>query len=155
MNTPIRSYFIRSAGEVLQIVASTHDEEVLTGLRSDIKTPALILESYEGQLIDNKSDNFLSSREGAFMILKQVQPDNFDQENQFLDDSERIGLEIIKRIKRDAKIYPIQNRTPKIFNLSSVSWQKVGPVFDNYYGYRFTFNMGDIEDMSFDQNLWF
>lgn len=129
-------------------------EEVLTGLRSGILTPALILESFEGSLVDNKSDNILADRTGAFMILKKVEVDDFTQENEYLDDCERIGLEIIKRIRRDARIVPIQNRTPKIFNLNSVEWQKIGPLFDNFFGYRFTFKMSDTENMSYDKAKW-
>ena len=129
-------------------------EEVLTGLRSDINLPALILESFEGRLVDKKSDNNLANREGAFMILKKVEVDNFDQENEFLDDSERIGLDIIKRMRRDSKTNPIQDRILKRFDYDGVSWGKVGPVFDNYYGYRFIFRLQDFENMKFDPDKW-
>lgn len=129
-------------------------EEVLTGLRSDINSPALILESFEGSLTDNKSDNILADRIGAFMILKKVETDNFTQEHEYLDDCERIGLEIIKRMRRDARVNPIQNRLLKNFDLNKVNWQKVGPVFDNYFGYRFVFSLVDPENMSYDKTKW-
>ena len=129
-------------------------EEVLTGLRSSILTPALILESFEGGLIDNKSDNILADRMGAFMILKQVQMDNFTQEAEFLDDCERIGLDVIRRMRRDARVQPIQDRLLRGLQLSKVGWMKVGPVFDNWYGYRFTFSLEDYETMKYDDSKW-
>ena len=94
-------------------------EEVLTGLRGDIVTPALILESFEGTLNDNNSDNIRANRTGAFMILKEVETDNYAEEHAFLDDCERIGLEIIKRMRRDSKTNPIQNRLLQSFDLNN------------------------------------
>ncbi len=129
-------------------------EEVLTGLRSSIFTPALILESFEGGLIDNKSDNILADRMGAFMILKEVEHDNFKQEAEFLDDCERIGLDAIRRMRRDARVQPIQARLLRGLQLSKVGWMKVGPVFDNWYGYRFTFSLEDHENMKYDDSKW-
>ena len=129
-------------------------EEVLQGLRTDIHSPALILEAFEGKLVDGKSDNNLADRMGAFMIIKQVEVDNFDEEHKVLDDCERIGLNIIKRMRRDSRTNPIQDRLLQGLDLNRVNWQKVGPVFDNYFGYRFIFSIIEHENMRYDDTLW-
>ena len=48
-------------------------DEVLGGInRTDVKYPFLILEGYGYDFTDDKSDNLLKNRRGAFMVIDHV-----------------------------------------------------------------------------------
>lgn len=114
-------------------------EEVLTGLRTPIKYPALILEMHEGRILNNASDNIRDLQTGAFMIVKQVsKKDDFKEEMSALEECLNIGYDIIARMWQDR-----HNRVLNSFDIGTVNYSKVGPVFDNAYGYRFTFGLDD------------
>ncbi len=138
------SYFEAIARSHRQIAHSEQEkhfcrmniEEVISDLRSQLLYPALLLESFEGGIIDHLSDNFLDKQEGAFMILKQCHNDDFEMENLLLDECRQIGMDIISRMIKDRRDFLLQG-----FDPASVHYQKVGPVFDNAFGYRFSFSI--------------
>ena len=76
-------------------------DEVLTSLR-DIETPCLILEGYKFSFTDNKSDNILKTRSGAFILLDHVKDTgDFNLIHHTWDTLEKIGDDILARIKAD------------------------------------------------------
>lgn len=127
-------------------------EELITGLRSDLNFPCLLLESLTGHLNDTDADSVQDILTGAFTILKQVDPGDFTMEMQALQESIRIGKDIISKIRHDSR----RTKVPVIegFFLSSVLYEKVGPVFDNCYGYRFMFSFQQQIDLSFNPDSW-
>ena len=78
-------------------------EEILSGLK-DVNYPALILEGYRYSLVDNKSDNVLKERTGAFVLIDHLKDiGDFDAMHEVWDNMETICDDIIARIKSDKR----------------------------------------------------
>ena len=80
-------------------------DEVLAGInRTDVKYPMLILEGYGFGFTDNRSDNLLKNREGAFIILDHVSDiSDYGLIHQKWDELEEIATEILVKIKSDKR----------------------------------------------------
>lgn len=129
-------------------------EEIFNGLRSEVDwgKAVLMLESYEGRLKDNNSDNILDERTCAFSVLKRVTIDDFDQIHEALDSCEAIGKDIISYL-RNMK-HDEDDRRLRGLNIASFTYQKVGPVLDGAYGYRFTFTFFRAINLALDSEKW-
>ena len=113
-------------------------DEVLTSLR-DMETPCLIMEGYKFSFTDNKSDNILKTRGGAFILLDHVKDiGNFNAIHSAWDSLEEIGDDILARIRSDKHVLssPVQN-----FPFESVEAQLISTDLGNFYGIRFTFDI--------------
>lgn len=113
-------------------------DEVLTSLR-DMETPCLIMEGYKFSFTDNKSDNILKTRGGAFILLDHVKDiGDFNAIHSAWDSLEEIGDDILARIRSDKHVLssPVQN-----FPFESVEAQLISTDLGNFYGIRFTFDI--------------
>ena len=129
-------------------------EEVIDGLATDLDTttPVLLLESFEGRFFDNGSDQAFDEQAGAFLIMQQAGASDFAAQNAIIDRAKRIGRKMIARLRKDSR-----RQVPGAlsqFDLSKVEYQKVGPVFDNCYGYRFTFSWEEPTALVVDEADW-
>jgi hypothetical protein len=122
-------------------------EEVFSGLRStlDLNNFCLCLESFEGNLGANNYDQVFDNNTCAFMIVKNCGNDNFVMETQICDQAKVIGMKVVAKMAFDAErrqrgLAPV---ALKNFDINSVQYEKVGPIFDNCFGYRFTFQVYD------------
>ena len=116
-------------------------DEVLAGInRTDVKHPYFILESYDFDYGDNKSDNILKKRNGAFVLLDHVDDatDN-DAIQEVRNRMEAIGDEILIKIKTD-KRNPLVKAVRDI-NLDEVKGVLISNEIDNNHGLRFTFSI--------------
>ena len=133
-------------------------EELITGLRSKVAWPCLVLESYELNLVDNKSDDIYLVPTGAFTILTKVQRDNYDQENEAINTCMGIGLDIISAMRKDYRNMGTTAvsaaRTIKYFDPGTVKAYKVGPVMESCFGYRFEFQLGNPQSLAYDNTKW-
>ena len=113
-------------------------DEVLAGInRTDVKHPFLILEGYSYDFMDNKSDNLLKNRRGAFVLLDHVaDPTNFDAIHDVWDHMEEIGDELLIKMKAD-KYNPL---APVIrnFEFSTSEATLIANELDGNYGIRYT-----------------
>ena len=113
-------------------------DEVLTDLR-DIQTPCLIMEGYKFSFVDNKSDNILKTRGGAFILLDHVKDiGDFNAIHTVWDNLEEIGDDVLARIRSDRHVSysPVQN-----FPIETVEAQLISTDLGNFYGIRFTFDI--------------
>jgi len=112
--------------------------EVLTDLR-DLETPCLIMEGYKFSFTDNKSDNILKTRGGAFILLDHVKDiGDFNAIHAAWDNLEEIGDDVLARIRSDRHDLssPVQN-----FPIETVEAQLFSTDLGNFYGIRFTFDI--------------
>ena len=126
-------------------------DEVLTSLR-DIETPCLILEGYKFSFTDNKSDNILKTRSGAFILLDHVRDiGDYDLIHSTWDSLEKIGDDILARIKADKNNpeSPVRN-----FPLENVEGHLLSTEMGNYYGIRFTFDIVFRFNADVDPERW-
>ena len=143
------SYFENLARKHIDILHSDGEkhffrmeiDEVLEGInRTDVAYPMLILEGYSFDFTDNKSDNLLKNRQGAFILLDHIS-DNSDHNtiHKKWDELEEIATEILVKIKSD-KINPL---TPVVrnFDFESVNVSLILNQIGNDVGVRITYTI--------------
>ena len=157
---------INSYVEYFRTLAREHKEindfymmdinEPLDALRSNIKYPALILTSLSGNFEASNLDNILDLINGGFLIIGHLdQVDDFSGEMQLVSKMKQIGTDIIARMLYDYfKCEPLALKAIPGFNINSVSYEMLGPVFDNDFGFEFTFVLQFSWDFDFEPNIW-
>jgi hypothetical protein len=157
---------INSYVEYFRTLAQEHKEikncymmdinEPLAALRSNIKYPALILTSLSGSFEASNLDNILDSINGGFLIIGHLdQVDDFSGELLLLGRMKQIGTDIIARMLFDHfKCETLALKAIPGFNINSVSYEMLGPVFDNDYGVMVSFKLQDCLDLEFNPLSW-
>ena len=157
---------INSYVEYFRSIAREHKEindfymmdinEPLDALRSKIKYPALILTSLSGNFEASNLDNILDLINGGFLIIGHLdQIDDFFGEMQLVSKMKQIGTDIIARMLYDhQKCEPLTVKPIPGFNINSVSYEMLGPVFDNDYGVMFSFKLQDCPDLEYNPSKW-
>jgi hypothetical protein len=157
---------INSYVEYFRNIAAEHKEindfymmdinEPLAALRSNIKYPALILTSLSGNFEASNLDNILDTINGGFLIIGHLdQIDDFSGELMLLSKMKQIGTDIIARMLNDyLKCELLTVKAIPGFNINSVSYEILGPVFDNDYGMIFSFKLIHSPELEFDEGIW-
>lgn len=116
-------------------------EEAITGLRTQIGTPALLLELFE---INSAAANVHDVRfrpTGAFTIIDQAIKGDFNDEERAYQVTERIAIDVLTKI-HEHHYGPQAKRceTPfKEFRFNNLLITPVGPLFTNHFGWRVEF----------------
>ena len=157
---------INSYVEYFRTISTEHKEindfymmdinEPLAALRSNIKYPALILTSLSGNFEASNLDNILDSINAGFMIIGHLdQIDDFSGELLVLGRMKQIGTDIISRMLHDyMKCELLTMKAIPGFNINSVSYEMLGPVFDNDFGMMVSFKLLDCIGLEFDSSNW-
>jgi hypothetical protein len=157
---------INSYVEYFRNIAAEHKEindfymmdinEPLAALRSNIKYPALILTSLSGNFEASNLDNILDSINAGFLIIGHLdQIDDFSGEILILSKIKQIGTDIIARMLHDQmKCELLTLKAIPGFNINSVSYEMLGPVFDNDFGVMFSFKHQDCLDLEYNPSQW-
>jgi hypothetical protein len=129
-------------------------DEVLEGInRTDVAYPMLILEGYSFEFTDNKSDNLLKNRQGAFILLDHIS-DNSDHNSihQKWDELEEIATELLLKIKSD-KLNPL---TPVVrnFDFASVNVALLLNQIGNDVGVRITYTITSPVTIDLNPEKW-
>lgn len=127
-------------------------DEVVEGLRNNINFPCIILEGYDLNFRDNKSDNLIKQRGSAFIVVDKVARGDFDAIHQAYDRMEEIGDEILARLRHDKA-----NRQSPVrdFDLNNVDGSLVGwPIDSNLYGIRYTFTIDSAFPNDINSEKW-
>lgn len=146
---------ISSYIEYFRKIAAEHKEingfymmdinEILEGLRSTVKYPALILENISGSYLASNLDNPLEVINSGFLILDHLpNPDDFQGEVVIIDRMKQIGQQVIVRMMHDKmKCEPWAEKAIPGFDLNTVDFEVVGPVFYGDFGVMFSFKFQD------------
>jgi hypothetical protein len=157
---------INSYVEYFRTLARDHKEindfylmdinEPLNALRSNIKYPALILTSLSGNFEVSNLDNILDSVNGGFLIIGHLdQIDDFSGELLVLARMKQIGTDIIARMLHDhMRCELLTLKAIPGFNINSVSYEMLGPVFDNDFGLLFSFKIQGCLDLEYNPEKW-
>jgi len=128
--------------------------EILEGLRAEVKYPALILNSVDGFISQNSNrDNILNTVKSGFLIIDHLdEPGDYVGEMRILHNTFEIGTSILARILSDAK----EVSSPHVgFDIDSIKYEMVDSIFDNDFGFLFTFDMiNQILDLKYDLKYW-
>ena len=120
--------------------------EILDGLRSTVKYPALILENISGSYLASNLDNPLEVVNGGFLILDHLpNPDDFEGEFVIIDRMKQIGHQVITRMLHDhLKCELLVEKAIPGFDVNTVTFEVIGPVFDNDFGVLFSYKLLDV-----------
>ena len=130
--------------------------EILDGLRSTVKYPALILENQSGSYMASNLDNPLEVINGGFLIIDHLpNPDDFQGEVVIIDRMKQIGQQVIARMLQDKmKCELLAEKAIPGFDLNTVTFEVVGPVFDGDFGLLFSFRQTRLVDYVYDPSAW-
>ena len=128
-------------------------EEIFGAFRTGIQFPALALESAEIDTPDSTEQNTVIGRMFAFVVYMNPQHNNYDQQNEYLDQCERIAKKILARMRYDNNVKG--NLLYRKFKVSTVKGVMVGPVYNEHlYGYRFAGMISGNESLKVDPSDW-
>jgi hypothetical protein len=155
------SYFEKLAREHTEIGHSATEkhfyrfevEELLIGMATKIKYPALVLEGYDFLYQDSGSDNVIKKRNGAFMLLTHVKdPLDFNEIAQAIDRLEMIGDDILVRMKADKA----DRKVPVLrgFNIFESDGLMLRVAQTGQYGLRFSFSLSSAVNNNVDSTRW-
>jgi hypothetical protein len=157
---------INSYVEYFRNIAAEHKEindfymmdinEPLAALRSNIKYPTLILTTLSGNFEASNLDNILDLTNGGFLIIGHlVQVDDFSGEMTLISTMKQIGIDIISRMLHDhLECEMLAVKALPGFNVNSVNFETLGPVFDNDFGVLFSFKIQDFLDLEYCPTRW-
>lgn len=157
---------INSYVEYFRTIAREHKEindfymmdinEPLAALRSNIKYPTLILTSLSGNFEASNLDNILDSVNGGFLIIGHLDKvDNFSAEMLLISKMKQIGTDIIARMLQDhLKCEHLALKAIPGFNINTVTYETLGPVFDNDFGIMFSMKIIEILSLEYDSSVW-
>jgi hypothetical protein len=114
-------------------------DEVLTGQAELANFPAFILEGYRFSFQDERSDNPVKKRTGAFILADHIpDPGDYDYIHHIWDKLEAIADDILARMRHDKRKpgCPIRD-----YSLSSSEGALIATEYGNLYGIRVTFTL--------------
>jgi hypothetical protein len=115
-------------------------EEMLTGMKSNLNYPALILEGYDFNFVDEDSDNLQKRVSCAFMLLGKVSDKgDYDAIHNLWDKLEEIGDEIVVKILSDKR--DRQTDCLAYFHARSITGTPITDMNLIHYGFRYAFEL--------------
>ena len=131
-------------------------QEPLAALRGNMQFPSLIMNTLTGNFMAPNHDNTLDETKGSFLILDQLQNiDDFSGEMLMFQHTKQIGQAIISRMNYDLmKCEPRATKAIIGFKIDSVSYQMIDGIFDNCFGFLFSFQFISSVDLSFNPLQW-
>jgi len=128
--------------------------EITGSFRSGVNTPALLLESYSSDFeSQTKNVTNFNKKDISFLLLDFAgQQNDFDKQEEVLDRLENIALDIVSYLVKENK-----NQMSLLYgklDINTVKIEKVGPIFDNMFGWNVLYNFKNHEDMTFDPTNW-
>lgn len=143
-NSPIVAYvdYLRRIAKAHRDIADFKylDFAMLQGAMNtgNVKFPVLMADTVKGSFADMNMDTPVPVLEGGFAVFFHVSPENYEEELAALEESHRIGMEILERMEID------QEREEWFlygFERNKVKWEAVGPVCDSLFGVLFSFKV--------------
>lgn len=130
--------------------------EPLMAWKDSMKFPALILNSLNGSITGPHIDNTLDSIQGGFLIIDKLDRiDDFYAEMLVLSKMKNIGMEIISRMLYDMqKCELLAAKAIPGFDVKTVNYEMIGPVFDVCFGFNFTFKCLSKLDLTYSEYTW-
>lgn len=128
--------------------------EIQGQFRKGILTPALLLESHSSGLETNSNNTTtFNGKSISFLLLDFAgKADDYNQQEDVLDKLENVALDIatyLKKLNGDKTSWLFGK-----FDPSNYRYEKVGPIFDNMYGWNILYTLKNHEPLCFDPDKW-
>ncbi|MFC4261908.1 hypothetical protein ACFOWM_03395 [Ferruginibacter yonginensis] len=117
-------------------------EEVITGLKSKVDWPALLVEMYEWKSKSEQAYSVVGDYAGGFSVYATANPENLNEVQEAFTFTESIMQDVLAKIWQDhyGPDKDMCNSPFKLFDFNSLEVMPVGPVFDRQFGWRCTFS---------------
>jgi hypothetical protein len=121
-----------------------------------VKYPALILTSLSGNFEASSLDNILNLINGGSLIIGHLaQVDDFSGEMRLVSKMKEIGTDIIARMLHDhQQCELLAIKAIPGFNVNTVIYEMLGPMFDNDYRLLYTFKLIDCLCLEYNSMIW-
>lgn len=128
--------------------------EIEGQFRSGIETPALLMMSQSNALSSNtnKVANFNTHNMSILILDFAGAPNDFDKENEVLNETYYLAMDVVSYLVQ-------QNKNPNsflhmLFDVDTVRIEKVGPIFDNMFGWNLLYDLKNHEPFCFEVDKW-
>jgi len=128
-------------------------DEINGNFRSGIGTPAILLESFSSDFENTSGHSNFNNRSMSIMILDFAgKVGDYQKQEDVIDTLETIAVDILSYLKklnetRESKFYGM-------ISANNFKLEKVGPIFDNMYGWNILYNIKNQEILCFDVAKW-
>ena len=129
-------------------------EEVLNRVRADLMfEPGMVIKNESGTVSGLGSNNLLEYHQCAFMILRKCDNEDYAAYQAAFEECFTIGRKILAKMLQDKRA---NVGIMRALDLKSTNWQKIGPVYENCYGYEFMFSLNQKAgcDYLYNENDW-
>jgi len=126
----------------------------------DMNQMCLILETPDGDLSGESMDGASILFSSAFLLLQHCPQGDLDKQTEIENAAHQTGVKLVKKMLADSgadpgEDYPMNGPYPLDgFDLSTVAFDAVGPLFDNSYGYRFEFIIYNHLNLDHNPGEW-
>ncbi|MGB0521431.1 MAG: hypothetical protein ACPGJS_00655 [Flammeovirgaceae bacterium] len=132
------------------IIRFARMEEVLNKIRSELEfVPGMVIKNEAGSIQGLGKGNLTEMHRCSFMILQQCANDDYTVYQQAFHETFVIGRKVLAKMTKD-KIECVGIMLN--LDLNSITWQKIGPVYDNCYGYEFHFSLTEKAGCAYTYN---
>jgi hypothetical protein len=143
-HSPQECRFLRMTLSTDPVAQHLDLQEFNNSLKSRLKLKpgrfALVLQSYEADYTDNGGDHRTKQFIGAIIILGQVKPGDYDEQEAVQDKTEEIGEDIMGHVLH---LFDNSFMPHRVMTANDIQAAKVGPVGDNFFGTRFDFSFSE------------
>jgi hypothetical protein len=127
-------------------------EELLADLRDGLNFPLVVLECPEFIFSDPDFDNVMENSTGSFMILVDVDLNDYEAQRAAKDLTKKIAISFISKMRNDRK--PSANTVMEGLQIDKIKGNFVGPIFENAFGWRVVFEIEQDIDLSYKEADW-
>jgi hypothetical protein len=122
---------------------------IISGTRTSIKYPCLWLETPTMVLTEKDGTVPDGRRSCAFAILKSVPLNDYNAQDLGWEETERLALDVISRMRRDRKARKFS------FIINNAQLEPVATLtVDNEIGWRFEFELGNPVPVCYEPARW-
>jgi len=113
----------------------------------------MIIDEMSIQGMGANADNNHRERMIGVLILKPCKREDFPAIDAVINECEQIEADVLSRLKLDRE-EGNNNNILSHYDPNRYSGERIGPLFDNHYGYMYQLYFTGGVDMEFDENKW-
>lgn len=126
--------------------------EIEGEFRRGVETPALLMESHSSALHSNNTSNFNTHAMSVLILDFAGQVGDYDKQNQVLNETYYLAMDFVSYLVREKERR--ESFLYSIFKTDSVRIEKVGPIFDNMYGWNVLYELKNAEPFCWEPDKW-
>ena len=127
--------------------------EKKANIKQNLTKAIMIVDELDVRGVGSHNDNNHRERTIAVFVLKMCLKKDFPSIDTIANECEQIQSEIIGRIRNDQEDMSVNNIASQ-FITNGYTAERVGPLFDNWYGYMFEHRIQHNVDLEYNAAKW-